>query len=78
MVDELDVVGVAADVGGVEGEEAAFGVDKRAGDDVGVVDLAANFVLAAVTLDGATSGLSVQVRAGTAQDIDGCLIDGRL
>ena len=55
MVDELDVVGVAVDVGGVEGEEAAFGVGERAGDDVGVVDLVANFVLVAVTLDGAAT-----------------------
>ena len=45
VVYELDVVGVAVDVGGVEGEEAAFGVDEHGGDDVGVVDLAANFVL---------------------------------
>ena len=77
MVDELDVVGVAADVGGVEGEEAAFGVGEHGGDDVGVVDLVANVVLAVVTLDGAASGLTVPVRAGTAQDIDGCLIDAR-
>ena len=35
VVDELDVVGVAVDVGGVEGEEAGFGVGERAGDDVG-------------------------------------------
>ena len=47
------------------------------GDGVGIVDLVANFVLAAVTLAGATHGLTVQVRAGTAQDIDGCLIDAR-
>ena len=66
MVDELDVVGVAVDFGGVEGEEAAFGVDARAGDDVGVVDLAANFVLAAATLDGAATELAVQALAGSA------------
>ena len=71
VVDELDVVGVAVDVGGVEGGEAGFGVGERAGDDVGVVDLVANFVLAAVTLDGATTGLTVQVRAGSARDVDG-------
>ena len=47
------------------------------GDGVGIVELVANLVLAAVTLDGATHGLTVQVRAGTAQDIDGCLIDAR-
>ena len=71
MVDELDVVGVAVDVGGVEGEEAGFGVGERAGDDVGVVDLAANFVLAAATLDGAATELAVQALAGSAQDVDG-------
>ena len=71
MVDELDVVGVAMEVGGVEGEEAAFAEDERAGDEVGVVDLVANFVLVEATLDGAASRLSVQVRAGSAQDVDG-------
>ena len=71
MVDELDAVGVAVDVGGVEGGEAGFGVGERAGDEVGVVDLAANFVLVEVTLDGAASRLSVQVPAGSAQDVDG-------
>jgi len=40
VVGELDVVGVAAEVGGVEGEEAAFAVGEHGGDDVGVVDLA--------------------------------------
>ena len=78
VVDELDVVGVAVDVGGVEGEEAAFGVDERAGDDVGVVDLAANFVLAAATLDGAATELAVPALAGSARDIDGCLLGRRL
>ena len=76
MVDELDVVGVAVDVGGVEGGEAGFGVGERAGDDVGVVDLVANFVLAAVTLDGAATelavqALAVQALAGSARDVDG-------
>ena len=71
MVDELDVVGVAVDVGGVEGGEAGFGVGERAGDDVGIVDLVANFVLVEATLDGATTGLTVQVRAGSARDVDG-------
>ena len=71
MVDELDVVGVAMDVGGVEGGEAAFAEDERAGDEVGVVDLVANFVLVEATLDGAASRLSVQALAGSAQDVDG-------
>ena len=39
VVDELDVVGVAVDVGGVEGGEAGFGVGERAGDEVGVVEI---------------------------------------
>ena len=72
MVYELDAVGVAVEVGGVEGEQAAFGVDARAGDDVGVVDLVANFVRVAATLDGAATELTVQVLAGSALDIDGC------
>ncbi len=71
MVDELDVVGVAVDVGGVEGGEAGFGVGERAGDDVGVVDLAANFVLVEATLDGAATELAVQALAGSARDVDG-------
>ena len=40
VVGELDVGGVAAEIGGVEGEEAAFAVGEHGGDDVGVVDLA--------------------------------------
>ena len=42
--------------------------------DVGVVDLAGNFVLVAVTLDGAGTELAVQALAGSARDIDGCLL----
>ena len=71
MVDELDVVGVAVDVGGVEGGEAGFGVGEHGGDDVGVVDLAANFVLVEATLDGAAAEIAVQALAGSAQDVDG-------
>ncbi len=70
-VHKFDVVGVAVEVGGVEGEQAAFAVDGHAGDDVGVVDLAANFVLVEATLDGAATELAVQALAGSARDVDG-------
>ena len=69
--DELDVVAIAMEGGGVEGEQAAFAEDERAGDEVGVVDLAANFVLVEATLDGAGTELAVQALAGSARDVDG-------